>query len=236
MKSVRSLLERLGAAALDLVYPPRCVGCGSGDAIFCEECSRGLMRAAPPRCARCWRPRPAGGSCDVCQHAPPAFDRLRAAFVFEGGARELVHALKFRGMTALAPPMGSLLAEATRRHGIEAEIVVPVPLSNRGRRARGYNQAEVLSAVLARELGLPLVTAALTRRRHAAPQSRSADAEARQRNVAGAFACREDGVAGQRVLLVDDVTTTGVTLAACATALKEAGARSVWALAFARED
>jgi len=113
---------------------------------------------------------------------------------------------------------------------------MPVPLSGLRRRTRGYNQAEALARALGRELGLPAWPGALERRRHTPPQARSADMEERRRNVAGAFVCREPGVAGRRVLLVDDVTTTGATLAACALALKEAGARSAWGLAFARED
>jgi ComF family protein len=118
----------------------------------------------------------------------------------------------------------------------EADVIVPVPLSGWRRRTRGYNQSEALARALARELGLPLAPRALSRRKHAPPQARSATAEERRRNVEGAFAARAEPVAGRRVLLLDDVTTTGATLRACAAALKEAGARSVYAVAFARED
>ncbi len=226
----------LGRTALELVFPARCVGCGGSGAFLCDDCSVSLLLAAPPRCARCWRPGPDADPCLDCQLAPPAFDGLRAAFVNVGTARELVHSLKYRGTTALAAPMASLLAEAARRHGLAADLVAPVPLSGLRRRTRGFNQAEALARALGRELRLPVRPRALERRRHTPPQARSADAEERRRNVAGAFVCRERGVADRRVLLVDDVTTTGATLDACASALKEAGARSVWALAFARED
>ena len=151
-------------------------------------------------------------------------------------ARELVHALKYRGMTALAAPMAALLAQAVRSHGLAADVVVPVPLSGLRRRLRGYNQAEALARALGRELGLSVSGRALERRRPTPPQARSADAEARRRNVVGAFRCRERAIAGQSALLVDDVATTGATLDACAAALKAAGARSVWGLTFARED
>ncbi len=139
-------------------------------------------------------------------------------------------------MTAVAAPMAELLAETVRRSDFDADVVVPTPLSGLRRRTRGYNQAEALAKPLARELGLPLWSKALERRRHTPTQARSADAEERRRNVAGAFRCREPAIAGQRVLLVDDVTTTGATLEACARALREGGARSIWGLAFARED
>lgn len=231
-----SAVERLGRAALDLVFPPRCVGCGSIGAFLCQACIASLPRAEGPRCSRCWRPGRAADPCLECRAAPPAFDGLRAAFVYDGVARELVHALKYRGITALAAPMASLLAEVARRHGLAAEFVAPVPLSGLRRRTRGYNQAESLAGALGRELRLPVRSRAVRRRRHTPPQARTADAEERRRNVAGAFVSRDAGIAGRDVLLVDDVTTTGATLAACAVALKEGGAGSVWALAFATED
>jgi ComF family protein len=146
----------------------------------------------------------------------------------------VVHAFKYRGMTVLAGPMASLLADAAKWTPVD--LIVPVPLSGLRKRTRGYNQAELLARSLAAELGVPAQPRSLVRKQHTPPQARSADAESRRRNVAGAFACREASLAGRRVLLVDDVTTTGATLGACATALKLAGATSVHALAFARED
>jgi ComF family protein len=137
-------------------------------------------------------------------------------------------------MTVAAAPMASLLLSAVPPD--PHDVVVPVPLSGLRKRTRGYNQAELLAKGVASGLGLPLQRDAVARTRHTAPQARSTDAEARRRNVEGAFMCRPQVVAGRRVLLLDDVTTTGATLAACAAALKEQGAASVLALAFARED
>ncbi len=236
MAGAAGAVRRLGRAALDLVFPPRCVGCGEGGSFLCDRCVAALPFAAGSRCPRCWQPGWDASLCVDCQAAPPSFDGLRAAFVYERTARELVHALKYRGMTALAPPMASLLMEAARRHSLEVDLVAPVPLSRLRRRLRGYNQAEALARPLAMELQLPIRPRALERRRDTPPQARSADAEARRRNVTDAFVCRDTSVEGQRVLLVDDVTTTGATLAACAVALRAAGARSVWAITFARED
>jgi ComF family protein len=167
---------------------------------------------------------------------PPAFDGLRASFVYDATARELVHALKYQGVSALAPPMASFMAQTAQHEALAADIVVPVPLSGMRQRTRGYNQAEALARTLGRELGLPVRPAALRRRRHTPPQVRSRDAGERRRNVAGAFQGEGNEVAGRAVLLVDDVTTTGATLSACAGALRQAGAGAVWALAFARED
>ena len=234
MPRAPSVVQRLGRTALDLVFPPRCGGCGSGGSFLCPACAAALQPALPPRCLRCWRP--GANPCDECELTPPPFAGLRAAFVHDGNARTLVHALKYRGLTALAAPMAVLLAEMVRRQAIGADWVVPVPLSGRRRRTRGYNQAEVLAKELARELDLPLDRRALVRRRHSPAQATSVDVSERRRNVADAFAVRGAAFEGATILLVDDVTTTGATLAACATALRGAGAGVVWGITFARED
>jgi ComF family protein len=160
---------------------------------------------------------------------------LRAAFVYEGLARELVQSLKYRGLTALAEPMAALAADSIRKAGLTFDVLVPVPLAGMRERTRGYNQAEALAKQIGRALGVEVAPWALRRIRSSPPQARSADAETRRRNVQGAFRARNEA-AGRSVLLVDDVTTTGATLAACASALKEAGAGRVWAFAFGRED
>jgi competence protein ComFC len=223
-------------AAVELLFPSHCLGCGRGGAFLCDDCASQLTPALPPRCPRCWEPRSVAGECLACQDSPPAFDALRTAFVYQGLAREMVQALKYRGVTALAGRMGGLLAEAARSQRLEADVIVPVPLSGMRKRTRGYNQAEALAVALGRELGLPVAPKALVRRRHTPPQARRADAEARRANVAGAFVVAATSIAGQSVLLIDDVATTGATLSACASALREAGSGPIWALTFARED
>lgn len=191
--------------------------------------------ASSPRCSRCWQPGRGAELCHDCRSSAPAYDGTRSAFVYAGTARTVVHALKYRHTTALARPMAGFMAELARQHELQVDVVIAVPLSGRRQRTRGYNQAAVLARALALELELPL-SDALVRRRHTPPQAGSADAEARRRNVSGAFACRGQEIADRRVLLVDDVTTTGATLDSCSRALKEAGVAAVWAVTFARED
>lgn len=149
--------------------------------------------------------------------------------------RKAVHHLKYGHFKALAAPLGQLLAQYVESQPIAADVLVPVPLHSRRLRERGYNQSALLAVELGRRNGLPVVSDSLVRLRHTKSQVKTADAEERQRNLAGAFGCRDTKLAGKRVLVVDDVCTTGATLNSCATALRAAGADSVWGLALARE-
>ncbi len=147
--------------------------------------------------------------------------------------REAVHRLKYNGCTALAEPLGDLMATYWMRNAMPSDIVVPVPLHADRLRERGYNQAALLARALARRVGLTLDEQTLVRKRATAPQV-DLDAEQRQENVRDAFLCTGDRLANKRVLLIDDVCTTGATLEACAVALYQGGARSVQALTLAR--
>ena len=227
-----ALLQRFGRTVLDLVYPPRCALCGRSGPFLCDGCTAGLPVAGPPRCPRCWRlDHPRRHRCPL---AGDEFLIIRAPYIYEGGVRELVHRLKYDGMSALAEPMGALLLQSVREHGLTADTLAPVPLHPRRQRSRGYNQAEALARVVARGLDLPIRTT-LQRTRPTVPQVQQRSAEERARNVAGAFVAREP-VHGLTLMLVDDVTTTGSTLLACARALQEAGAARVIGFTFALED
>ena len=235
-----AVLSTLGRAALDLLFPPRCALCGRHGAALCDDCAGALPRAGPPRCPRCWSPLPPNRGCRRCDESGSgglALEGLRSPYVFREGARELVHALKYNYHSTLGLPMGGLMARYLLGESPLADVLVPVPLHPRRQRVRGYNQSFLLAREVSRRLGLPLAAGALVRHRDTPPQARAMEADARRRNMIGAFDCRPGAVAGRRVLLVDDVTTTGATLDACARVLlAEGGASSVWALTFARED
>ncbi len=242
---------------------PRCAVCGQWLATptrgaVCHACWRAVAPFTPPLCATCGAPLAAGTRssapppCALCRRAPlHHVDRAAALGFHDGTLREVVHALKFGRRHGIAARLARLLREAHGDLVAGADGVVPVPLHPRRHRQRGFNQAHEI----ARHLGPP-VWPLLRRTRHTAPQS-ALDARARAGNVEGAFAVgrggaltwralawrpwgghgarqRVQGVEGRRVLLVDDVWTTGATLSACARALKDAGAREVRALVIAR--
>lgn len=233
---VSTLVGGLWERALDLLFPPRCVGCRSFGSFLCQRCLAAAPRALPPRCPVCWLPQSTSDEpCRRCREGRYHFQGARSPFVYQGALREAVHALKYGGLSALAPLMARPMADCLREWGPPVEAIVPVPLAGRRRRLRGYNQAEALARGVARLVGLPLVSDALRRPRPAPPQVGSADEAARWAGVAGAFLPGPRPPRGG-VLLIDDVMTTGATLDACARALRQAGAGPVFALTFARED
>jgi len=153
--------------------------------------------------------------------------------LFEGTLREAIHRFKYSNRPSLAIPLGRLMACYWDEHPIPSDVIVPVPLHLQRLRERGYNQAALLAQELSKSTGLPLWDGALKRVRQTRPQV-ELSAEERRENVKGAFLCLERRVQGKRVLLVDDVCTTGATLEACSEALRAGGARSVWGFTLAR--
>ena len=132
-------------------------------------------------------------------------------------------------------PLARLLQEYFIANPVPAEVLVPVPLHQKRLRERGYNQSGILARELGKLTNLPVVDDCLIRQRHTTAQARTPNVDERQSNVAGAFACRDHRMHEKQVLLIDDVSTSGATLNACASALKASGATSVWGLVMARE-
>jgi ComF family protein len=219
-------------ALLDLVWPPRCAACGGAVSAepFCPTCAD-AVDPVPAGCGRCGQPGP-DPLCGACRAAPPAFDAVRAGGLFGGPLADAVHAFKYGGRSALARPLGAWLAG--RAPLPAGALVVSVPLARGRRIERGYDQAALLAAALARAARREFGPAALRRVRETPPQVGKAREE-RARNVARAFEASDD-VAGRDVVLVDDVVTTGATADAAAGALRRAGARSVVVVALARAE
>ena len=228
-------VAKLKGMALDLLFPQHCVGCGKEGEFLCYSCRQSLPRITPPLCPRCGRPQPSGILCPSCVSWSAKIDGIRSPFRFDGAMREAVHQLKYRNLRALAVPLAKLLQDYLITNPVPAEVLVPVPLHRKRLRERGYNQSSLLARQLGKLANLPIVDDCLIRQRHAPPQARTATVEERQSHVTDAFACRDHRLRDKQVLLIDDVSTSGATLDACAAALKVAGATSVWGLVMARE-
>jgi ComF family protein len=215
------------ARALDVVFPRRCAGCGDGPWPFCARCVADLDPLAPPWCERCGAPSllPVP-RCRDCP--PPAITRVRAPFRYEGPARDAIHRLKFTGWRDVAAALAAAVAACDGQ--APADVITWAPLSRRRLAERGYDQARALAVALAHETGTPVVR--LLRRTVATgPQARRRGADRREA-MRGAFTA--SGAVPPRVLLVDDVLTTGATAAACAEALRASGAHEVHVAVAAR--
>jgi ComF family protein len=149
--------------------------------------------------------------------------------------RQAILELKYKSLRAIAVLLARLLNDYLITNPVPGEVLVPVPLHRKRLKERGYNQSSLLAQELGKLANLPVVNDCLTRERYSPPQARTTTVAERRSNVANAFSCRDGRLRDKQVLLIDDVSTSGATLDACAQALKEAGAASVWGLVLARE-
>ena len=243
-------------AVEQLLLPAECLLCRAllsfhdSARVVCDVCRHRWRPLRPPWCARCGQPEPLFGRCRLCAEWPAAFGLARSAVWLDAGARDAVHALKYGGLPRIATDLAAAMA-GLDVPGRESGLLVPVPLSRARFRDRGYNQSERLARALGRRWRRPVVDL-LVRTRDTAAQT-ALTPEARLANVAGAFATRnaEGGTRNGRtgecsafrlptsafqrpLVLVDDVFTTGATLAEAARALDRAGARTVSAVTFGR--
>jgi ComF family protein len=242
-------LLRAGAdGLLTITIAPRCAACDSRldtalSSVVCGRCWGGIRRLAPPFCDRCGGPLAAWRAtslerrtCARCRRRPGFVLRIAAAGEHEGALRAIIHAWKYGGRRTLGSDLAALLLRAGGDVLAGADAVVPVPLHPRRRRSRGFNQADDLAS----RLGLPV--ARVLRRRRPTPSQVDLPSARRHANVRGAFVLARAWagpppaarVAGRRLVLVDDVATTGATLEACARVLLDAGAGEVSALTLAR--
>ncbi|MGQ0675986.1 MAG: ComF family protein [Rhodospirillales bacterium] len=243
-----SILRGVGRRALDALLPPRCLACGAivdEPGALCAPCWAKLAFISPPVCARCGlafelppqRESPANPvECAACAAGPPAFDRARAALAYDDQVKSLVLRFKHADATHAAPGLARWMARAGAELLAQCDLIAPVPLHRWRLLWRRYNQAALLALGLGRLARKPAVPDLLVRRRATPSQGRLGPAQ-RRANVAGAFAIRRgraDAIAGKRVLLVDDVLTTGATAEECAKVLKRAGAQAVDVLTLAR--
>jgi ComF family protein len=239
-------LAGAGRAVLDALLPPRCLACGANvgaPGTLCPSCWEGVAFLGPPLCRCCGFPfelapqTDAGDTlCAACHADPPPYARARAVMAYDAGSRGLVLGFKHADRTEAAPAFAQWMARAGHELLADAHLIAPVPLHRWRLLARRYNQSALLANQLGRLSQVPVVPDLLLRRRNT-PSQGHLSRTGRDRNVAGAFTVHPRHAARVRgcgVLLVDDVLTTGATVAACTRALKRAGARQVDVLTLAR--
>ena len=245
---LRSGLAEARDAIVSIVFPAACRVCErlltrASRIPICDNCLGSFAPLPEKICVTCGRPLEAyplrEGEvllCPACKTGQYEFDRARSYAIYEGALIRAIVLLKFEEMTPLGHWFGERLAELVRRgeEELAADVVVPVPLHRQRQRERGYNQADLIARPLARRLGLPCRPVLLVRTKPR-PDKLHLSLEERWSSVRGAFAAKPGSrVDNLRVLLVDDVMTTGATLDACARALRQAGARTVIGLTVAR--
>lgn len=255
---IHPFLQRFSQAFLDAIFPPKCLICGAFDGLvpddkvsfdspahvtasyFCEACRKGLIPIASPFCSKCGLPfisrEGEDHTCSECLVEEKYFRRARAFGVYDGSLMEAIHRFKYAKRVSFSRPLSALVREAFFRFWDvnSIDLIVSVPLHMKRLRERGFNQSFLLIRRWAKQEGLPFDGLTLSRSRWTEPQTALSRKE-RQKNIKGAFAVKDpEKIVGQKILLVDDVYTTGSTVNECARVLMEAGAEFVDVLTLAR--
>lgn len=243
LRSGAARFAALGRAAMALIYPPSCISCGAAvdrPQALCADCWSSIRFIERPFCERLGTPfaLDIGGTLHSpgAIADPPAFNRARAVAIYDGAARNLVHRLKYNDRTELAEALGRMMLRPGAELLAEADLIIPVPLHRFRLWRRRFNQAAALARVVARHSGIPCDLHLLRRVKSTRSQVGLTRAQRRD-NLQGAFRIDAAGrlrIRGRRILLIDDVITTGSTANAVARVLTRAGAKTVDVLSFAR--
>lgn len=230
----RALLQ----SGLDLLFPPHCVGCQRSGSLLCRLCWQTMQPLSIPFCQHCGTPlATVQENCTACAYRRCRLHELRCVNSYQGALRKAIHALKYTGCLRLAEPLGLLLAEAFQQYGMCADGIMPLPLHPSRQQQRGYNQSALLARACATRLKVPYLENLVLRQRDTLPQV-SLTSHERLQNVAGAFILAPNArarLSGYRsLLLIDDVSTTGATLEACAAPLYAVGVQQVRGLVLSR--
>lgn len=231
-----NLLEMI----LEFLFPTRCFICRrSAPSVFCEDCRAKISPIVLPSCRRCSHPLAAGAGsnlCSRCRREKPSYTRAVSAGLYRGVLRKAILLLKYRNKKRLAEPLAQLMAHKWEAEALpRPDCIIPVPLHRSRLRKRGYNQSELLARRLGERFQVAVNSALLVRSRETSPQNRLGRLD-REENVRGAFSVRCGSLKNNaRVLLVDDLMTTGATLRESSLALLENGIGEVYALTAARD-
>ena len=230
---IRTTAHRWSRALLDILYPPACVGCGEPGVDWCGRCNQTIRRLTRPVCVRCGSSLSQSRSaCNRCVDFPENL-QVRSYAYYDGPLLRAILHLKYRPNKSLAEVMGNWLIDLAVQEGMEADIILSVPLSKNRLKHRGYNQVDLIVESMAKGLGIASDKRALKRIRETKSQV-GLDPINRRINVQNAFQANQRILQGRNVFLVDDLYTTGSTILACTQALNEIGVRKVYGLTVAR--
>ena len=219
--------------SIDWLFPPECIGCGKEGVLICSECWHSMVRANVDSCIYCGAQLSKRGVCTRCEHLQHAIHELRYVAVYQGVMRTAIHRLKYERDLGIALELADMLAQIMQATNWQIDLIMPVPLSEKRKAQRGYNQAALLAYPLSLQLHIPENTKGLARI-HETRSQVNLNFQERQENVQGAFSADTAIVKDKTILLVDDVFTTGATINAAAAALREAGSKRVYALTVAK--
>ena len=219
--------------AVDWIYPPTCIGCGRINQRFCEECQSQIEYIQGQLCPKCGEPSKHKDLCNSCKADPPCFESLRGIAHYAGPIRQCVIKLKYDSDYALAEFLAEMMIHEIHKLGWDLELVTSVPLSKLKHQERGYNQANLLARPIAYALRVPFKPDAITRSKDTRSQV-GLSAFERAENLKNAFSADSQIVRKKRILIIDDVTTTGTTINECSRALLSSGANCVFGMTLAR--
>lgn len=232
---MQSRLYKAGWKLLDVLFPPSCAGCGSWGERYCPACFKNTKLIADPICQICGEPLPHPGEiiCARCRSQQVAFTAIRSWAIFSEPLQTAIHKLKYRQDRGLGIVLAQPLIDLLRKYHWKIDLIIPVPLDTVRRKERGYNQAALLARPISWQTGIPYSIQTLFRERITKQQVGLSLSE-RAENMAGAFRADRLWAAGKKILVIDDVITTGSTINACAGALIKAGASQVYGMTLAR--
>jgi ComF family protein len=217
-----------------LLFPPVCGGCGKAGFRWCPDCQRRVPRIAEPFCEKCGIPVRKTGLCEKCQTNPPVYRVMRSWAVFDSPVQNALHTLKYRrNITGFGDALALQMAEFVRSLNWNIDMLIPVPLSRKRLQERGYNQVALVARPLAYELRLAYAPNALKKVRDTRSQV-GLNVNQRRENISQAYQADPSIVKRKSILIMDDVSTTGSTISACAEALLSADAKEVYAITIAR--
>ena len=232
-KKINYKIYRFFWKTVDFIYPPVCAGCGAPGSIWCKDCQEKVHEIGDKICPICGILEKSGNLCPECQSSSPPYSALRSWAIFEGPLRTALLSLKYKSDLGLGNIFSIPLINLIQSNHWNFDCIIPMPISKAHKKTRGYNQSSLIARPIALALNKPLLQESVIRIKETKSQVNLSRSE-RFKNLQSAFLGNPAKLLSKKVLLVDDITTTGATMISCAQALKDAGCDQVFCLTVAR--